>query len=156
MSYAGSWVADAVDTLGIADRVRRVDEPERSEVLGRVTGTFLNRPTATFWWEHLKVPASSWQTANGHQHLPRLAPDAEAACWLITGLTDADDEKAVFRCTPALAPSVIAECPFFEYALVAPDLRWMVIENHHDFLIATGEALERLDWLKAEESSGHP
>jgi hypothetical protein len=146
MSTTASWVAEAVDTLSLAERVRSVGEPERSEVLGRVTDAFLERPDVLFWWSHLKLPSESWHTENGYTHLQQLAPDPESDAWLITGLED--DDKGVFQCTPALASAIIGECPGFEYALVDRELKWMVIENHHDILIAVGDAVPRLSRLR--------
>ena len=127
--------------------MRRVEEPERSDVLRRVVGAFVKKPAATFWWEHLREPCSAWATEHAYRHLPRLAPNPDADCWLITGLDDAEN-RAVFHCTPATAAAVIAECPCFEYAVVDPGLTWMVIENHHDVLIAAGDAAARLDGLQ--------
>jgi hypothetical protein len=148
MSTTASWVAEAIDALSLGEWVRRLGGRERSDVLNRVADAFLARPGVLFWWEHLKVPAEYWHTEQGYQHLPRIAPDPEAACWLITGLTDADEEKAVFECTPALASALVGECPHFEYAVVDPALTWIVIENHHDVLIATGDAGKRLSRMR--------
>ena len=147
MSPTASWVAAAIGALSLGERVRPVDEPGRSDVLRRVAGAFLERPDVLFWWSHLKVPAEKWQTRDGYRHLPQLAPDSRSDCWLITGLEDA--EKPVFECTPASASAVLAECPAFEYALVDRALKWMVIENHHEVLIAAGDAAGRLSQLRA-------
>lgn len=151
MSSTESWVLEAIDTLGIAAQVRRIVEPERSQLLNRVAATFLQKPNVTFWWSHLIVPWSSWPAESGFTYLPRLAPDPTAPCWLITGLTD--DEKGVFECPAAVTPDLIGECPGFEYALVDPDLKWMVIENHHDILIAAGDAAARLDELRQQSDA---
>jgi hypothetical protein len=148
MSTTASWVAEAIATLSLAERVRRLDGASRSDVLRRVTDTFLERPGGLFWWEHLKMPVESWQTEHGYKHLPQLASHPQAGCWLITGLTDADEEKGVFECAPAVAAALIGECPYFEYALVDRGLAWLVIENHHDVLIAAGDARERLARLR--------
>lgn len=147
MSMAETWVSEAIQTLSLTGRVRRIDEPERSDVLRRVTDAFLKFPTVTFWWEHLKVPSSSCQAEQGYAYLPQLVPDPENACWLIADLTAPNHEMEIYLCTPSLASAVIGECPGFEYAIVDPDLKWIVIENHHEFLIATGEASARLSQL---------
>src|SRR5689334_22171778 len=118
MHHTESWVLEAIDTLGIATRVRRIVEPERSQVLGQVTSAFLERPDASFWWSNLAVPLLQWHTEDAFTHLPRLVSDPSARCWLITGLDD--EGKGVFECSPALAPALIGECPGFEYALVDP------------------------------------
>lgn len=147
MSTTAAWVAEAVQTLLLAGRVRSLVEPERSNVLQHVTDAFLERPDVLFWWSHLKVPFEYWQTDNGYKHLPLLAPHPESDCWLITGLED--DEKGVFECTPTLATAIIGECPGFEYALIDQALKWIVIENHHDTLIAAGDAIPRLSRLRS-------
>ena len=146
MSTTASWVVEAVDTLSLAERVRSIGESEASDVLRRVTGAFLERPDVLFWWSHLKVPSEQWHTENGYKLLPQLAADPDGDCWLITGLED--DDKGVFHCTPALVAAIIGECPGFEYALVDRALKWMVIENHHDILIAVGDAAPRLSRLR--------
>ncbi|HEX8322536.1 MAG TPA: DUF6756 family protein [Tepidisphaeraceae bacterium] len=116
--------------------------------MGHVADAFLDQPGVLFWWERLKVPAKSWATEQGHQHLPDLASDPEGACWLITGLADCDAKMGVFECTPVLAAALIDDCPAFEYAVVDQALTWLVIENHHGVLIATGDAGERLSRLR--------
>jgi hypothetical protein len=148
MSTTAAWVVEAIEALSLERRVLHLDDPERSDVLRRVTATFVQRPDVLFWWEHLKVPSESWQTANGYRHLPHIAPDPEGDCWLVTGLEDADSDKGVFQCTPMLASKIVAECPGFEYALVDRGLKWLVIENHHDVLIAAGETGPRLSRLR--------
>ena len=148
IATTAKWVDDAIQSLALSERVSRVNDPERAQLIGRVASAFLVRPGVLFWWEHLKVPSGVWQTEHGYMHLARLALDPQKPCWLITGLTDADENKGVFLCTPELASALIGECPAFEYALVDPDLRWMVIENHHDVLVAVGEAIERLIRLR--------
>jgi hypothetical protein len=146
MSITGLWVAEAVETLSLIGSVRSVGDPERSEVLRRVTDAFLERSDVLFWWSHLKLPIETWQTENGYKHLQELVPHPENDTWLITGLTD--DDKGLFECKPAIASAIIGECPGFEYALVDRAFKWMVIENHHDILIAVGDAALRLSRLR--------
>jgi hypothetical protein len=142
-------IAEAVDALSLSDQVRFIDEPERSTILNRVVDAFLEMPNARFWWEHLKVPDESWAIAHGYKYLAQLAGDPEDTCWFITGLTDNIDAMGVFECSPSVATNLLGECPAFEYALVDRSLQWLVIENHHDILIATGDARERLARLRA-------
>jgi hypothetical protein len=144
MSMTAPWVVDAIEVLSLGDQVRLLGEPGRSDVLRAVTGAFLQRPGELFWEAHLKSPTVGWATEDGFLCLPQIAPDPEGRCWLIAGLTDSDDEKAIFECTPTVASALIGECPGFAYALVDPALQWIVIENDHDILIATGEAGERV------------
>jgi hypothetical protein len=147
MSDTASWVVEAIDTLSLAGQARRIEGPERSKILTRVTDAFLEQPA--FFGSNLKVPSRPWHTEHGYRYLPQLAPDPQCVCWLITGLTDANDDIGLFECTPATASALIGECPGFEYAVVDPALKWMVIEDHHDVLIAAGDAIARLSRLSA-------
>lgn len=148
MSKTAPWVVDAIEALSLGDQVRLLGDRERSDVLRAVMGAFLRRPNELFWEAHLMSSAVKLATEEGFMCLPQIAPDPDERCWLITGLTDSDDEKAIFQCTPVVASALIGECPGFEYALVDPALQWIVIENHHDILIATGEAGERLAGIR--------
>ena len=145
MDSTASWVVEAIDTLSLAGQVRRIDGSERLRILGQVTDAFLAQPT--FFGSNLKVPSRQWHTEHGYTYLLQLAPDPQCVCWLITGLTDANDDMGLFECTPATASALIGECPGFEYAVVDPALKWMVIETHHDVLIAAGDAIARLSRL---------
>lgn len=37
--------------------------------------------------------------------------------------------------------AVLRECPAFEYYVVEKKMRWLVCENHHNVLIASGEPM---------------
>jgi hypothetical protein len=142
-------MAEAVDALSLADHVRTLEDPERSSVIQHVAHAFIDGANVRFWWEHLKVPHESWATSNGYQYLEQLAADPDDACWLITDLDEENDVMGVFECSAAVATTLLGECPAFEYALVDRSLQWLVIENHHDILIVTGDAQERLARLRA-------
>ena len=147
MTTTGHWVTEAIASLGLGDRVRVLGRSECEAVLAEITAALLEVPSATFWWSHLKMPSSSWPTENGYRFIPEIVPTPESPAWFISGLTD--DEKSVFECAPALVPAIIGECPCFEYAVVDRQLKWIVIENHHDVVIAAGpSAVERLDRLR--------
>ncbi len=148
MVTAALWISEAVKTLSLSGEVRCLEELERSEVLNRVAGEFLDRPDVWFWWEHLKVPHEAWQTEQGFRYLTELVADPTEKCWFIAGLTDWDSEKGIFECTPIQACALLTESPAFEYAIVDRKLKWIVIENHHDFLIAAGDAAPRLSQLR--------
>ena len=147
LNYTAVWVKEAVNALGLPGRVRHVsDEHESAQIVNSVKGTFVSPHSGPFWWEHLQRSAVTRHTDRGYQWLPQIAPTPDIDCWLITGLDMETTE--VFRCTPADAATILGECPPFEYALVDLRCRWMVIENHHDVLIAVGEAAVRLERLR--------
>jgi hypothetical protein len=151
MNTTAEWLADAVRKLTQPHEVRFLHDPARAALLGRVKGTFLDVSNPTLWWEHLKPSTTTWATGKAFTHLPNLAADPLERCWLIAGLDDDDPQRVVVQCTPVDATAIIGECPAFEYALVDEDLTWIVIENHHDVLIAAGAAARRLDALRTDD-----
>lgn len=38
--------------------------------------------------------------------------------------------------------SVVAECSGFEFYVIQQQFRWLICENHHDFLVAVGAEVE--------------
>jgi hypothetical protein len=147
MSVTGPWVVEAIQTLGLGGRVRILSDSERETVLAAVYAAFLDELSVLFWWSHLKTDWSGWHTEHGYRRIPEIVPVPDAPSWFITGLTD--NEKAVFECVPALVPALVGECPGFEYAVVDQALDRMVIENHHDILIATGAVVvDRLNRMR--------
>ena len=139
--FAAIWLNDAISTLSLADRVYLLSDEKRCDVVSAVKARFLTRP-GHWWWEHIRPPLSTWATHDGFQHLPHLAPDPVAACWLIA---DIDHDPAVAEgCTATIVRDLICECPAFEYCVVGVEFDWFVIENHHDVLFAAGTAAARL------------
>lgn len=96
--------------------------------------TFLTTGDPAWWWEHLREPNVGIACDQGCLYLSRLCPDQH--CYLIP--LDAD-RKTVYIARPTVIQQVLSECPAFEYAVVDPKMQWILIENHHDVLIAVGE-----------------
>ncbi|MAS93355.1 MAG: hypothetical protein CMO55_09185 [Verrucomicrobiales bacterium] len=108
---------------------------EQESLLLRIKARFLEIPSPRWWWEHLKLPQRTLEGVTA-MDLPVVCPDREAVVWLIPC-----DEKneLIYQTTPVSAKEVLGECFLFEYAIVAEDLAWLMIENHHGEFVVTGD-----------------
>ena len=117
-----------------------VDEiPNREEVLQKIKDKFVkDNPRA--WWTHLKYSPSIYEFENntGYLHLEDVAPPFEGSVWFIA---DEDNELMhLYNLPLEKVKSVIGECRYFEYYVVAEDFSWLIAENDHGCLLLTKAA----------------
>lgn len=132
-------ITSTICELGLESSVRLLPPAEAERKIYMVQERFVAEPTARWWWDSLRKDLSVVTTNpihQGYRYLPSLCPDMEA--WLFAS----DDEFApwpVFSGTPSVFSAIIGECHYFEYAIASPSLDWIIFDNHHNILIATGE-----------------
>jgi len=95
----------------------------------------LNNENLTCWWEQLKGETYSIQTNKGWKLIPRVCPNLNERIWFVP-LENHDD--MIYETTPTIASNILGDSPTFEYAIVSRQINWMIIENRHNVLIATG------------------
>jgi hypothetical protein len=124
----------------------RIPEEVQADTLQRITDKFLFASDAAWWWEVLDVPN---RTLSGRSvaDIPNICPDPDAAIYFVPCDTR---PLIVYRSTPRSSTRILNECPFFEYALIADDMSWMLIENHHGAFIVAGD-LSRLNLTNSEQ-----
>jgi hypothetical protein len=90
-------------------------------------------------WDRKQAPRGH-QDENGWQVAPELVGTDGCIMFL-------DLEPPAFRLPSAASVvRVLEQLPPVEFYLIAPDARYMLCFNHHDFLVGWGEAEA---WLKA-------
>ena len=150
------WTPNSLITAAIAElelsaeSFRLLGELESTRLHSAITSHFLTVENALFWWEVLSLPYHSWSPdSDAFKQVPLIVPDPEERIWFVP--QDAP-EKPIFETSTTTAIRVIGECAAFEYAICSKTLEWMIIENHHDCIIAVGrEVIERMTRL--EESA---
>jgi hypothetical protein len=148
---------EAAERLGLPrSRFRILPEDEASKVWQGVEARFVGEPRSGWWWSWFQPePASARYTGEasyGYHYITEVVPPDSAALWLIAG--DCLDRSFVV-CEGSIEDirDVIGECFGFEYYVVPKDLDWLLCENHHDTLIAVGDAVrDRL----IDMASRHP
>lgn len=98
----------------------------------------------TWLWQHLKDHGVIAQTGNSLSYIGSLfEPDSKV--WVV--FEDWDRTKkngncGVFEGNYGAAIGVLTNMHDIEYYIVDRELNWMIMENHHDILIAVGEPAE--------------
>ena len=127
----------------------RLPEDEQTETLHRIMKRFLLASDVAWWWEVLAVPS---RTLEGYsaEDIPNICSDPDVEIFFLPCDTR---PLLVYRTTPRSSLMILNECPFFEYALVAHDLSWIIIENHHGAFIVAGD-FDRLNLPDSEQGGG--
>jgi hypothetical protein len=150
-------ICSAAERLALPpSRFRILPDDEASGVWRGVEAKFVGEPCGGWWWSCFRLePAAArhiGEASHGYRFITEVVPPDSAALWLIAG--DCRDRSFVV-CEGAVEDicDVIGECFGFEYYLAPKGLDWLLCENHHDVLMAVGDAVrDRL----VDMASRHP
>lgn len=140
-------VLEAARELGLgAESFRQVGAAQWEALLRRVFERFsTTSDTGVTWlWSHLKEQGVSVKTDNGLRDISALCP-ANGNVWLLVEDWDGTKVHGHYWCFEgayAAAVAVLSHCHAMEYYIIDRELRWMIVENHHDVLIGIGEPAE--------------
>lgn len=138
----------AVVTLGLTpERFQRLPDSEAEQIYRNCLREFVTAShEPRWWWEHLREPRAYTYPPDGvlgSDLLLQIVPHPDVPCYFI-----ADDDDApfypVYRTTPRIAASLLAECFAYEYYLTPFDCSWLMGESHHDRIFAVGEPVASL------------
>jgi len=130
-----------------ADSFHQVGPSQWASVLKRIFQEFATTSETgiTWLWQQLKHEGVSTQTEhNNLSHLSTLFEN-ESKVWVV--FEDWDHTKKngsywLFEGNFGSAINVLNNMHGIEYYIVDKKMHWMVMENHHDILIAVGEPAE--------------
>jgi hypothetical protein len=135
----GDEIRAAIDELGLSsDKVAELSADEALACRARIEEKFMS-PGYDWWWERLKSGVAFWEENAGPgvmAELREVCPDVPA--WFLPVY---QDHGEVFRARPTTAIAVLNNCRGMEFAIVAEDLSWIVILNHHDVVYGVGEPI---------------
>jgi len=142
-----TWITQAARELGIAAELIELAPPEAAGQRRRIEEAFLH-PSLWWWWERLKSGRSFWSETPGWKPLDVIAQlCVPGPVWLLPVY---DDKGEVFRAPMPRVVEILRRSRLDEFAVVADDLSWIMMINHHDALFGAGarvtshfEALER-------------
>jgi len=109
-------------------------------ILERFTSLKANQIN-NWWWNFFLEPTRTYYPENVFETLPLLIDERKTVYFII------EDERKVkesFWLYEGKLPAIIAvlkELSFEEYYIVSKKLDWIICENHHNLLIASGEIL---------------
>ena len=98
--------------------------------------------SALWWWESLREPVASVKPLNAVEILKDLFHTNESV-WFVA--EDRGQKKLgnfwLYDTNVSTVCALLNEMPAFEYYVVAKKFDWLVCENHHGYLIASGEPM---------------
>ncbi len=145
-----TWITKAASELGVSELLTELPKAEATELRQRIEAAFLV-PSCDWWWERMKSGRSYWSETPGWKAIDVVAAfSATGPVWL---MPVHDDKGEVFRVAMPVAVDILRQSKLDEFALVAGDLSWMLIINHHDAVFGAGErAIQHL--LMLEQRAG--
>lgn len=147
---ARETIAAAAEQAGLGDRIQLVGPHRYLSVLIAILEARTKRGRRgledSWWWESLRDPVSV-RVSDTNATLRRILPCDESV-WLLIENFGAPKKRGhhwLYRAIARDALNLILELPYCEYYLVSPRYDWLVCENHHGLLIASGAPIaERL------------
>jgi hypothetical protein len=141
------WITAASKQLNLEPHLRLVEPHRFRAILERIVAerTSLSRDgvSALWWWEALKQPVFYSTPAEPISFIRGLLPSHDPV-WFVAEEAAADKKVGnfwLYEGTVSAVCAVLQECPAFEYYIVAKNLSWLICENHHCQVIASGEPL---------------
>ncbi len=140
MSEVIEEIESAIAKLNLGSEVIRLGDDEAKAIYLDLLETFVEGKDRRWWWESFKQPSKSkaYEDGKGFERLTQIVPDSKEKLWFI-----AEDDKLqyfpIFEATTESVVKIIGECFAYEYYLVPKHKRWLLCENHHDYLIGVGD-----------------
>ncbi|MDR2212928.1 MAG: hypothetical protein LBE21_04810 [Pseudomonadales bacterium] len=149
-------ITKAAKALGIEDGMKLVAPHRYQAILERI---MLNRTTlsksavaAAWWWEALREPVAYMNPPLDTLATLKALVNSDEPVWFVV---EADSPKKqgnfwLYESTIEPICAVLQALPFVEYYVVARKMQWLICENHHNQLIASGEPMaSKLERLRA-------
>jgi hypothetical protein len=129
-------IAQAARDVGILGELIELVAPEAAAQRRRIEEAFLH-PSLAWWWERLKSGRSYWNETPGWNPVDVIADlSVDGPVWLLPVY---DDKGEVFRAPMPRVVDILRHSRIDEFAVVADDLSWILMINHHDALFGAGE-----------------
>jgi hypothetical protein len=129
------------EVLVAASRIGLVvlEDQEFSYLIDGIRRRYLASRPSIWWWDSLKVPSRriDYGDNSGLARLRAILPDRNDLVLVAT------DEVAVphggVRGSAVQLVQLVGDCSGFEFAVVPPDLEWIVFDTHHSELVIAGQ-----------------
>lgn len=138
MTEIEKQIEAAIRQLGLSDQeIKRLPPSRAMGIVEHARQKLVNgQPRA--WWLSLREPCTviDYPDASGCKHLTEHWFHPDPFCWFIPETEKTD--LPVYEAEVAILPRLLSECSFFEYYLVSKDYSFLLIENDHNQIIASG------------------
>lgn len=148
-------LTEAAKKIGLETEIKLVEPHRYLAILERIIAsrTSLNSAavSALWWWEALREPVAYTQPSDALCTLKALI-DPNESIWFVVEAGSQKERGNFWLYDSKIGPvcAVLQELPLVEYYIVQKKLQWLVCENHHGLVIASGEPMAtKLERLRA-------
>ena len=140
------WITTACKNLGLESSVRLVEPHRYRAILERIiterTTLSEGAVSALWWWEALREPVAYLQPRDPISTLESMVPKDEAV-WFVAEASGPKEQGNfwLYESSIGAVCAVLRDCPSFEYYVVARKMDWLLCENHHGQVVASGEPM---------------
>lgn len=124
MSEIAGWLSQASKDLSL--ELRQLPSSEAGQLYERAKSRYV-RGNPRAWWLDLVLPCEQFDS--GKTTLSNVVPVRVGKVWL---LPETEAEPIAYEVDIADLERLLAECPYFEYYVLALDLTWLVAESDHN------------------------
>lgn len=135
-------VETAIKRLGLEREVIRVPDVEERDLFNDLLDTFVEGGDRRWWWESFRSPSESveFKDSKGFERLTNIVPDSKEIVWFVIE-DDHREHYPIFQSSTENAVKIIGDCFGYEYYLVSKDKKWLLCENHHNYIIGVGNSV---------------
>jgi hypothetical protein len=124
VSEIAVWLAKASESLALD--VRKLSSTEGGRISDAAKGRYV-RGNPRVWWLDWAVPCEQFDSTT--TTLSSVLPVRAGKVWLVP---ETENEPIVYELDAADLERLLAECPYFEFYVLAHDLSWLVAESDHN------------------------
>jgi hypothetical protein len=139
-------LTEAARSLGLEAQLKLIEPHRYQDILERIISdrtTLGKKGTSTLWlWGSLREPVAYLQPTDPVALLECLVP-ARASVWFVAEAVSPKKFGNFWLYESTIEPicAVLRALPHFEYYVVGKNCEWLLCENHHGMLIASGEPM---------------
>jgi hypothetical protein len=140
-------LTETAKSLGLDAQLKLVDPHRYQGILERIilSRTLLDKSavSALWWWEALRKPVTHFQPADPLAVLRELVRSDEPV-WFVAEANSSNKKSGNFWLHGSFIEpicAVLQQMPAMEYYVVSRKCEWLICENHHGYLVASGEPM---------------
>lgn len=115
-----------------------LEAQELSHLVDAIHRRYLKSPVSSWWWSSIRVPSGTlvYGDRDGLAVLMSVLPEQSDLTLVVTN--ESARPLGAVRGSAEQLRDIIANCRFFEFAIVPSNLEWIVFDTHHNALVGAG------------------
>ncbi|MES2766012.1 MAG: DUF6756 family protein [Bacteroidota bacterium] len=130
-------VLKAIKQLALTpEAIQQCISAEAAAIITQAKANFV-KGNPRVWWLSLSQPFKTYDVVDfdSFDYFDKFLHQDSEFIWFIPEPDNELEEMVVFKSTSCALKEVLGECPFFEYYILTPDFKTLLIENDHNEII---------------------